>query len=92
MTMQDSLERAMGHKVDDDTMRRLQESGMAVMSEDSMSKAVHDVYCGVMADHDHPNQKDREQARALIAACRSRQVGRPSRVASRPAGWYDAGP
>ena len=68
VTMQDSLERAMGHKVDDETMRKLHESGMAVMSEDSVSKAVHDVYCGVMADHDHPNQKDRDQARALIAA------------------------
>jgi hypothetical protein len=77
VTMQDSLERAMGHKVDDDTMRRLQESGMAIMSEDSMSKAVHDVYCGVMADHDHPNQKDHEQARALIAAMQV-QAGWPA--------------
>lgn len=66
--MQDSLERAMGHKVDDDTMRRLRESGMAVMNEDSVSQAIHDVYCGVMADHDLPNEKDRDQARALIAA------------------------
>ena len=77
MTMQDSLERAMGHKVDDETMRRLHESGMAFMSEDSMSKAVHDVYCGVMADHDHPNQKDHEQARALISAMQV-QAGWPA--------------
>jgi hypothetical protein len=77
VTMQDSLERAMGHKVDDDTMRRLHESGMAIMTEDSMSKAVHDVYCGVMADHDHPNQKDHEQARALMAAMQV-QAGWPA--------------
>ena len=77
MTMQDALESAMGHKVDDDTMRRLQQSGMAIMSEDSMSKAVHDVYCGVMADHDHPSEKDRDQARALIAAVRV-QAGWPA--------------
>ena len=68
MTMQDSLERAMGHKVDEETMRRLHESGMAVMSEDSVSRAVHDVYCGITADHEGPNEKDRAQARALIAA------------------------
>jgi hypothetical protein len=29
---------------------------------------VHDVYCGIMADHQHPNEKDREQAKALLAA------------------------
>jgi hypothetical protein len=26
------------------------------------------VYCGIMADHFEPNDKDREQARAMIAA------------------------
>ena len=26
------------------------------------------VYCGIMADHDHPNEKDQDQARQLIAA------------------------
>jgi len=41
---------------------------MAVANEDTMSKAIHDVYCGIMADHDHPNEKDHEQARALMAA------------------------
>jgi hypothetical protein len=37
-------------------------------NEDSMSQAIHDVYCGIVADHQHPNEKDREQARQLIAA------------------------
>ena len=35
---------------------------------DTMSQAIHDVYCGIMADHQHPNEKDKEQARALLAA------------------------
>jgi hypothetical protein len=67
MTMRQALERAMGREPDGDTMRRLQEGGLAVLNEDTMSKAVHDVYCGITADHDHPNAKDHEQARALIA-------------------------
>ena len=33
-----------------------------------MTQAIHDVYCGITADHEHPNEKDREQARAMIAA------------------------
>jgi hypothetical protein len=68
MTMRQALERAMGREPDTDTVRRLQEGGLALLNEDTMSKAVHDVYCGIVADHQHPNEKDHEQARALIAA------------------------
>jgi hypothetical protein len=68
MTMRQALEHAMGREPDGDTMQRLQEGGLAVLNEDTMSKAIHDVYCGIMADHEHPNKKDHEQARALIAA------------------------
>jgi hypothetical protein len=68
VTMREALERAMGRQPDAETMQRLQAGGLAVLNEDTMSKAVHDVYCGIMADHAHPNEKDREQARALIAA------------------------
>jgi hypothetical protein len=39
-----------------------------------MTAAIHNVYCGIMADHEHPNEKDREQARQLIAAI-GQQVG-----------------
>ena len=49
-------------------MQRLQEGGLMVLNEDTMSQAVHDVYCGIIADHQHPNEKDHEQARALIAS------------------------
>jgi hypothetical protein len=68
MTMRQALEQAMGREPDGDTTQRLQEGGLAVLNEDTMSKAIHDVYCGIMADHEHPNEKDHEQARALIAA------------------------
>lgn len=66
--MREALERAMGREPDADTMQQLQQGGLAVLNEDTMSKAIHDVYCGIMADHEHPNEKDRDQARALIAA------------------------
>jgi hypothetical protein len=55
-------------------MRRLQEGGLAVLTEDTMSKAIHDVYCGIMADHEQPNEKDRDQARAMIAALQQRSA------------------
>jgi hypothetical protein len=66
--IEDSLIEAMHLPADSDTVKRIHEFGMAVANEDTMSKAIHDVYCGIMADHDHPNEKDHEQARALMAA------------------------
>jgi hypothetical protein len=66
--MREALERAMGREPDADTMQRLQDGGVAVLTEDTMSKAIHDVFCGIMADHDYPNEKDHDQARALIGA------------------------
>jgi hypothetical protein len=68
MTMQDSLIQAMHLPEDSETVARIHEFGLAVANEDTMSKAIHDVYCGIMADHEHPNEKDRDQARAMIAA------------------------
>ena len=67
-TMRDALERAMGRQPDTETVRRLQEDGLALLDVGTMSQAIHDVYCGIMADHAHPNEKDQEQARAMIAA------------------------
>jgi hypothetical protein len=66
--MRDALEHAMGRQPDGNAMRRLEEQGVTLLSQDTMSRAIHDVYCGIMADHDHPSEKDHEQARALIAA------------------------
>jgi hypothetical protein len=68
VVMREALQRAMGREPDPETMQRLQEGGLAVVTQDSVSKAIHDVFCGIMADHEHPNEKDQEQARALIAA------------------------
>ena len=67
-TMHEALEQAMGHHFEPGTVDRIHQEGMAIAHEDTMSQAIHDVYCGIMADHTHPNDKDREQARAMIAA------------------------
>jgi hypothetical protein len=53
---------------DSDTARWMSERGVAVTDVDTMSQAIHDVYCGITADHQHPSEKDHQQAQALIAA------------------------
>ena len=68
MTMQDALIEAMHLPADSDTVKRIHEYGLAVANVDTMSQAIHDVYCGIMADHEHPNEKDRAQAQAMIDA------------------------
>ena len=70
MTMRDTLMQAMHLPSDSDTFRQLHESGLAIADEDTMSRAIHDVYCGITADHEHPNEKDHAQARAMIDALR----------------------
>ena len=67
-TMRDALESAMHHANPDDALNTLTEQGYAVASQDTMSQAIHDVYCGIMADHQHPNDKDRDQAAQILAA------------------------
>jgi hypothetical protein len=67
MTMRDALEEAL-NMPHGETVRRLTDSGLAVTNEDTMAQAIHDVYCGIMADHSQPSDKDREQARSMIAA------------------------
>ena len=68
MTMREALDHAMHRDNPDAAMASLQQQGVAIANEDTMSQAIHDVYCGIMADHHHPNEKDREQARQLIEA------------------------
>jgi hypothetical protein len=68
MTMREALDRAMGVGSADGAMAALREGGVAIADQDTMSQAIHDVYCGIMADHEHPNEKDRDQARKLIEA------------------------
>ena len=67
-SISDTLAQAMRLPEDGGTVQRLHEGGLAVADEVTMSQAIHDVYCGIVADHQHPNEKDREQARALMAA------------------------
>ena len=68
MTVQHALEEAMHHETPAGVMNALVQQGVWMADEDTMTAAVHNVYCGIMADHDHPNEKDRDQARQLIAA------------------------
>jgi hypothetical protein len=68
MTARDSLIQAMGLSNDSATIQRINDSGVAVTDVDTMSQAIHDVYCGIAADHQHPSDKDREQARAMMDA------------------------
>jgi crotonobetainyl-CoA:carnitine CoA-transferase CaiB-like acyl-CoA transferase len=68
MTMRRALDAAMHSETTDGAMGALLERGVWIADLDTMSQAIHDVYCGIMADHDHPNDKDRDQARQLVAA------------------------
>ena len=77
MTIEQNLIEAMHLPEDSDTVRRIHEFGLAVANEETMSRAIHDVYCGITADHDHPNEKDHDQARALIDALQKAAVETP---------------
>ena len=68
MTMKETLLEAMHVPSDSETARWMSDRGVAVTDVDTMSQAIHDVYCGIVADHQHPNDKDRDQARAMIQA------------------------
>jgi hypothetical protein len=68
MSMRESLLQAMHLPADSDAGSWMSERGVAVADEDTMSRAIHDVYCGITADHDHPNEKDHQQAQMLISA------------------------
>ena len=68
MTTREALDEAIHTDTVDSAMSVLIERGVWMADADSMSQAIHEVYCGMMADHDQPNDKDRDQARQLIAA------------------------
>ena len=70
MTMRDALVEALHLTDDANSVQQLHERGLAVANEATMGKAIHDVYCGVAADHAEPNDKDRAQAKALLDALR----------------------
>jgi hypothetical protein len=68
MSTKESLLEAMHLSADSDTARWMESRGVAVADQETMSQAIHDVYCGITADHDHPSEKDHQQAQMLIAA------------------------
>jgi hypothetical protein len=68
VTTREALDDAMHRETVDDAMRTLIEREVWMADVDTMTQAIHSVYCGVMADHEQPNQKDRDQARQLVAA------------------------
>ena len=68
MAMKEALEAAMHSGSAEQAVSALQANGAAVATLDTMTQAVHDVYCGIMADHQHPNEKDRAQAQQLLDA------------------------
>ena len=79
MTTRDALDAAMQSSNVDDAMGVLIEREVWLTDADTLSQAIHSVYCGMMADHDGPNDKDREQAAQLIAAIgRSIGTGAPT--------------
>jgi len=68
MSTRESLLEAMHLSSDSETARWMLERGVAMADQETLSQAIHDVYCGITADHDHPNDKDHQQAQMLIAA------------------------
>jgi hypothetical protein len=66
MAMKEALEAAMRSGSAEQAVSALQANGAALVTLDTMTQAVHDVYCGIMADHEHPNEKDRAQAQRLL--------------------------
>jgi hypothetical protein len=77
-TMREALDQAMHGSGEGDAVRQLADSGLAVANLDTMTQAIHDVYCGITADHEHPNDKDREQARAMLAALQKVAMSMPA--------------
>ena len=77
-TMREALDQAMHQSGSGDAVRHLADSGIAVADVDTMSQAIHDVYCGITADHQHPNEKDRDQARAMMAAIQKVAMSQPT--------------
>ena len=68
MTTRDALQEAMARDSVDDAMGVLIEQEVWMADVDTLTQAIHSVYCGIMADHEQPSEKDREQAKQLIAA------------------------
>ena len=77
MSTLERLLEAMNLTAESDTANWMLQRGIALADEETMSQAIHDVYCGIAADHQEPNDKDHQQALAMIAAIQRQVATRP---------------
>ena len=77
MSTLEKLLEAMNQPGDGDLAGWMLDRGVALADEETMSEAIHDVYCGIAADHDEPNAKDHAQALAMIAALQKQVERQP---------------
>jgi hypothetical protein len=77
MSTRETLLDALGLPADSATARWMLERGVALADEETMAQAIHDVYCGIAADHKEPNEKDHRQALAMLAALQKYAASRP---------------
>ena len=77
MSTLESLLESMHLASDSDVGQWMIARGVALADEETMSQAIHDVYCGIAADHPEPNEKDHAQALAMIAALQKQVASRP---------------
>ena len=77
MSTLESLLEAMRLSSDSDVGQWMLSRGVALADEETMSQAIHDVYCGIAADHVEPSEKDHAQALAMIAALQKQVASRP---------------
>jgi hypothetical protein len=77
MSTLESLLESMHLSSDSDVGQWMISRGVALADEETMSQAIHDVYCGIAADHAEPNEKDHAQALVMIAALQKQVASRP---------------
>ena len=77
MSTLESLLESMHLSSDSDVGQWMISRGVALADEETMSQAIHDVYCGIAADHAEPNEKDHAQALVMISALQKQVASRP---------------
>jgi hypothetical protein len=77
MSNLDALLQSMGVTSDSGLGQWMVDRGMALADEETMSQAIHEVYCGIAADHPTPSAKDHAQALALIASIQKQVESHP---------------
>ena len=77
MSSLDSLLQAMRTTPDSELGAWMLKRSVALADEETLSQALHEVYCGIAADHPTPNEKDHAQALALISSMRRQLETRP---------------